>query len=80
MYLIRRRLNLEESLDDPDLAPPENTAAFSNEDSVHESERLNWWMPEEQRHEAARHRNKSDDIPDMYEEGRKRLDDEEKHK
>ncbi|HSW79922.1 MAG TPA: ricin-type beta-trefoil lectin domain protein, partial [Candidatus Saccharimonadales bacterium] len=55
MFLIRRRLNLESSLDDPDIAISENAPVYPREDSEHESERLNWWMPDEQRHQAAHH-------------------------
>ena len=53
---------------------------FPREDTAHEASRLNWWLPDEQRQQAAnlqRHK-ADDDAPDMYEEGRKRLEDEEK--
>ncbi|HSW79921.1 MAG TPA: ricin-type beta-trefoil lectin domain protein [Candidatus Saccharimonadales bacterium] len=85
MFLVRRRLTLESSLDDPDIGLSENAPVYPREDSEHESERLNWWMPEEQRHQAAQNpqtqkqHKPEDDIPDMYEQGRKRLDDEDKH-
>lgn len=83
-FMVRRRLNLEDSVDDADLTtPPPDVPLYPREDEQQEAERLNWWMPEEERHKTAHlpgeHEVKPpDDIPDMYEEGRKRLDDEEK--
>jgi hypothetical protein len=61
--------------DEPLLPPP-----FPEETKTAYNERINWWLPVGERQEGRRGRGKPEDLPDMFEEGRKRLDEEERQR
>ncbi len=79
IWWLRRRSVADESAD-VDLS---SLPLYPQEDSAAEASRLNWWLPDDQRQALQQGQapppNPPDVPPDMYEEGRKRLDDEEKH-
>jgi Ricin-type beta-trefoil lectin domain/Bacterial Ig domain len=81
-WLLRRKLGAPNSgSSDPDL-DLSDLPLYPRENEDEAASRLNWWLPEEQRRQSAHPVPPSDpDEPqDMFEEGRKRLDEEEHNK
>jgi hypothetical protein len=61
--------------------PVTNSPAFPREDDAATAARLNWWMPDSTPQQGVPSTTPSvSEPPDMFEEGRKRLDDEEKER
>lgn len=78
MFIIRRaRVNAE--LQSQAASIVDDTAVFHEEDPNDYYKRVNWWQGDAQHPPHPPQPNqKNEDYPDMYEEGNKRLDDEEK--
>lgn len=66
----------------PDHAPeeitPDNPPTIPEEDLTTYNNRVNWWMPQRFRQTGLPKSNKNEAFPDMYEEGRERLEEEER--
>lgn len=61
-----------------ELPLPEAPPVIPQEDQATYNNRVNWWMPESMRQTGPKGGKRDDEYPDMFEEGRQRLDEEEK--
>jgi hypothetical protein len=61
-----------------DELPLPDAPVFPQEDQATYNNRVNWWLPENRRQEGIHGSQKGDDVPDMFEEGRQRLEEEER--
>jgi hypothetical protein len=85
IWYFRRRVNsMGQSRSRTPAIDIDHLSLYPREDPATQEARVNWWATDDQRQAIAQHQNRPPeptyDVPDMYAEGRKRLEDEEERR